>query len=182
MKVLLIDLCSDPLSKLEFIEPIRNIAENSGFKALIKHYIKICLKDFEGVEKIIICGTALKDDEFLKHTDKFEWLKGINKPVLGVGSGSIPIAYAFKCKLINQLMIGSFKTYLVKKNKLTDKEIFHPYFLTKTVIRALNPLETLARTGRVDCMIKHKNKEVYGCLFHPEATNPEIVSNFLLKI
>ena len=182
MKVLLVNLCSDPLSELEFIEPIKNIIESSGFEALTKRYAKICSEDLKIAEKIIICGTALKDDDFLRHIDKFKWLKRINKPVLGIGSGLMPIAHVFGCKIINQLKIGAFEVNLIKGNKLTDKERFYSYFLTKAVIQASNLMEALARTENIDCMIKHKDKEIYGCLFHPEAANPEIISNFLLKI
>lgn len=182
MRVLLVDLCSDPLSELEFIEPVKNIVESNGFKALIKHYTEIFPEDLELAEKIIICGTALKDDDFLRHIDKFNWLKKVNKPVLSIGSGLMPLAYIFGCKVINQLKIGAFKVNLVKRNKLTDKESFYSYFLTKTIIETLAPLEVLARTRNIDCIVKYKNKEIYGCLFHPEVTNPEIISNFLLKI
>jgi GMP synthase-like glutamine amidotransferase len=30
-------------------------------------------------------------------------------------------------------------------------------------------------------MVKHEYKEVYGCFFHPEAMNPEIILNFTLE-
>lgn len=180
MKVLLISLCLDPLSELEFTEPIKHILRHYGADVITRHYTKFSLEDENLVDKVIVCGSALKDNAFLSN-EWFMWLKKINKPVLGVGSGSHVIAMAFGCCLINRPKIGIFRVRLVRENKLIDNKNFYAYFLTKRAVKLNEPLMALAKTGTTECMFKHKLREVYGCLFHPEVMNPEIITNFILR-
>jgi GMP synthase (glutamine-hydrolysing) len=73
-----------------------------------------------------------------------------------------------KTKIENPLFMGDFKAYCIH---------------TKTVKgsnkKTLRSFEILA--GSKDCIeaIKHKEKPVYGVLFHPEVRNPEIIVSFL---
>ncbi|MEM2341217.1 MAG: hypothetical protein QXX94_01000 [Candidatus Bathyarchaeia archaeon] len=181
MKVLLISLCLDPLSELEFIEPIKHILRHHGIDTIIRHYTKFSPEDENLADKVIICGSALKDNAFLSD-GSFMWLKKINKPVLGVGSGSQAIARTFNCNLVNRIKIGIFRIRLVRENKLIDnKKNFYAFFLTKRAIKLNEPLMALAKTGTTECIFKHKFREVYGCLFHPEVMNPEIITNFISR-
>lgn len=180
MTVLLINLCLDPLSELEFVKPIEHILKHHGANTLIKRYREISPEDLGLAEKVIVCGSALKDDLFLAG-EWFRWLRECDKPILGVGSGSHAIAKAFGCSLINKMKIGMFRVKLTRENRLTDKRVFYAYFLTKRAIALAKPLEPLAKAGTLDCMIKHESREIYGCLFHPEVMNPEIIMNFISK-
>ncbi|MBS7639138.1 MAG: hypothetical protein QW804_01185 [Candidatus Bathyarchaeia archaeon] len=180
MRALLINLCLDPLSELEFVKPIEYILRYHGINTFIKRYMEISPEDLGLAEKVILCGSALKDDHFL--TDKwFRWLEKYDRPILGVGSGSHAIAKAFGCSLINKTKIGMFKVRLIRESRLMDKRVFYAYFLTKRAIIPTKPLESLAKVGNLDCMIKHESREIYGCLFHPEVMNPEIIVNFISK-
>ena len=64
--IILISLCREKLHELEFVNPIAEIvrAETRDFE--IVNYKATSLKDIEKADKIIICGTSLKDNEFLK--------------------------------------------------------------------------------------------------------------------
>lgn len=179
--MLLVSLCHDSLSELEFVKPVARILSKRGINTSIKHYMEIVQEDISLVEKIIICGSALKDEEFLR-SDRFKWLEKCDKPVLGVGLGFQAVAKAFGCNLFNRTRIGVFNVKLVRDNALIDEKRFHAFFLTRRAANISKPLETLAKTGTLDCMIKHNSKDIYGCLFHPEVTRPEIILNFALKI
>lgn len=181
MNVLLISLCCDPLSELEFVKPIARILSKHGISRHIKHYSEVAPEDVRSIDKVLICGSALKDEKFLE-SEWFRWLERIDRPVLGIGSGFHVIAKAFGCPLINRARIGVFNVKIVKKNKLTSERSFYAYFLTKKSAKILKPLETLAKTGTLDCIIAHESKNIYGCLFHPEVTKPEIILNFALRI
>ncbi|MEM2939156.1 MAG: hypothetical protein QXU95_02635 [Candidatus Bathyarchaeia archaeon] len=180
MRVLLVSLCSDPLSELEFVRPIEQILGRQGIKIFTKHHTKVNLEDVDSAEKAIICGSALKDDAFLD-SKAFIWLEKLDKPTLGIGSGCQLIMKILGCELFNKTRIGVFKVKLIKKNKLVDKKYFYAYFLTNRAAKITKPLETLAKVGAIECMFKHESREMYGCLFHPEVMSPEIIINFALK-
>jgi len=181
MSMLLISLCCDPLSELEFVRPVARILGKCGINHHVKHYLEVTPKDIHSMDKVIICGSALKDEKFLKG-EWFRWLENVDRPVLGIGSGFHVIAKAFGCPLINRTRIGIFNVKLVKENRLIDERNFYAYFLTKRVARIMRPLKTLAKTGNLDCIIAHESKSIYSCLFHPEVTKPEIILNFALRI
>ncbi|MCX8171265.1 MAG: hypothetical protein N3E47_04770 [Candidatus Bathyarchaeota archaeon] len=180
MRILLINLCYEPLSELEFVRPIANILSNIGVNLLTKRYTEVNLRDLHSVEKVIISGSALRDDKFLVG-EWFEWLEKCDRPVLGVGSSFQVIAKAFHCHLFDKAKIGLFNVKVVRENILVKEKEFYAYFLTGKAAKISKPLESLAKTGTLDCMIKHESKDVYGCLFHPEVTKPEIIVNFVLK-
>ena len=73
--------------------------------------------DVDDYDKIIICGTALEDNEFLKNLNKFSWLKNTDKEVLGICSGMQIIALMFGAKLTKQREIGMAKIKCKKNNK-----------------------------------------------------------------
>ncbi|MBS7634913.1 hypothetical protein KEJ34_05405 [Candidatus Bathyarchaeota archaeon] len=180
MRVLLVSLCSDPLSELEFVRPVEQILRRQGINIFTKHYTKVNLEDVDSAEKAIICGSALRDDAFLDGKT-FIWLERLDKPTLGIGSGCQLIIKILGCELFNKTRIGVFKVKLIKKNKLVDKKYFYAYFLTNRAAKITKPLETLAKVGAMECMVKHESREIYGCLFHPEVINSEIIINFALK-
>jgi GMP synthase (glutamine-hydrolysing) len=180
MRVLLISLCSDPLSELEFVKPVEDILRKSGVKPLIKHCSKISLKDLNSVDKSIICGSALRDNAFLE-SRSFKMLEESDKPILSIGSGFHLIAKIFGCDLFNKTRIGVFKVRSINKNVLSERKYFYAYFMTKKAAKIIGPLKTLAKAGELECIVKHEHKDIYGCLFHPEVMNPEIILNFILK-
>ncbi|MEM3715639.1 MAG: hypothetical protein QW145_00575, partial [Candidatus Bathyarchaeia archaeon] len=167
MRILLVSLCCDPLSELEFVKPILNILCSLSANVLVKHYTEVNPKDLSYVEKVIICGSALRDDKFLVG-EWFRWLEECDKPVLGVGSSFQVIAKTFHCALLKKTRIGLFNVKVTRENILVSEKEFYAYFQTGKVAKISKPLETLARTGTLDCMVKHKSKDIYGCLFHPE--------------
>ena len=73
--ILIINLCKEKLHYYEFVKPIEDILKNKKIGFFTKNYKKISADDLKEAEKIIICGTSLKDNEFLEDINKFEWLK-----------------------------------------------------------------------------------------------------------
>jgi len=181
MRLLLVNLCSDPLSELEFVRPLEQNLRRHKIDLCTKHYTKITCEDVKSSNKVIVCGAALKDTEFLKDLSWFASLNKSGKPILGIGSSSQAIMKFFNEELIDEMRIGMFKVTLVKENKLTDRKSFYAYFLTKKIVKTVIFFEILARIEEAACMVKHKHKEIYGCFFHPEVMNPEIILNFILK-
>ncbi len=167
--ILIISTCKEQLSELEFVRPIAMLVKEH----LIKHYTKIRPEDIIAAEKIIITGTALKDFDYLQQD--FTWLLDFNKPVLGICAGMQIIANAYGIPLENAITIGPQPVEVIKENKLASGQ-FNAYFLhTKT---GTGNFQTLATSNGKPCMIKHSEKEIYGCIFHPEVMNEDIIRRF----
>lgn len=168
--ILIISTCKEHLSESEFVRPIAMLIENHN----ILHYSKVKPADIKAADKIIIAGTALKDFDYL--AGDFSWLKKCDKPVLGICAGMQVVAKEFGVPLEEHTTIGPQKVEVIENNKLA-KEEFNAYFLhTKT---GTGNFKVLATSNGKPCMIKHNEKEIYGCIFHPEVMNEDIIRRFV---
>lgn len=176
--ILIINVCFDRFNELEFVEPVCKIIESAGIAYFIKHYLEIKSNEIKIADGIIICGTSIKDLEYLSNIDTFNYLKQINKPVLGICAGMQIIAKIFDNELIDKKMIGQYKVKVEKVNSLSFKNEFYSYFLVTKIVKVNSSFNVIATTNDVASVIKKKGKEIYGCLFHPEVLNTEIILNF----
>jgi hypothetical protein len=151
--ILLISTCADKLSEAEFVRPVAELVHTN----LVKHYSELTESDLTA-DKIIICGTALKDFEYLN--GDWSWLSSFGKPVLGICAGFQVIARHFGEELVDKKLIGVFD---------------HKYFVTSKLIRAKNVNETSSLDG-LTTGFKHGLVTAYA--FHPEVLNPELISEF----
>ena len=167
---LIISLCKDKLSELEFVRPIELLVG----ECTVKHHSKVKTNDIKNANRIILTGTALADFEYLN--GNFEWLKTTDKPVLGICAGMQIIAKQFGIPLKKKTTIGVRPVEVVKENKLCDAT-FNAYFLH--TLTGTGNFETLAKSEGTPCMIKHPQKQIFGCIFHPEVMNEEIIREFV---
>ncbi|VVB81979.1 Glutamine amidotransferase class-I [uncultured archaeon] len=167
--ILIVNVCRDKLSEMEFVRPLAMLIKDH----VIVHYSKVKLADRKSAEKIIIAGTALKDFDYLE--GKFSWLKKTKRPVLGICAGAQVIGKEFGLKLEDFTLIGPQKVEVIKKNSLADGA-FNAYFLNTKIVTGC---DTLATSNGKPCMFKIPEKEIYGCLFHPEVLNESIIGRFL---
>jgi len=176
--ILIISVCSDMLSFSEFVKPVEDILKRINVKFFTKHYTELNPNDLEKAEKSIICGTPLKDFKYLENSDQFNWLKEFRKPILGICAGMQLLAVVFGGTLVENKRIGQYRVKTVGKSGLTSRVEFQSYFLNSKATEVNDAFEVLSQVGSLPCMIKHKDREYYGCLFHPEVLNPEIIENF----
>jgi len=159
--ILLINICKEKLHYYEFVKPVGDILVKNKIKGFIRHYTCLTKKDLAKASKIIICGTSLKDNEFLDNINKFNWIKNYEKPIFGICGGAHLIGLVLGHKLKKKKEIGlkeiNFKkTFLGFEGK---KQVYH-----------LHNLQVLPET-------LHK-KNIYTVLFHPEVRNKEMILNF----
>ena len=171
--ILIISTCAEKLNENEFVKPIVNIV---GENFEVKHYSKV--ESVEKYEKIIICGTALKDNKFLEDLDKFVWLLETENPVLGICSGMQIIALSFGAELTEAKKIGMAKVKVLEENVLFSEEL-EVYELHGNGLTNLDHFNILADTNDSVQAIRHKEKKFYGIIFHPEVRNHQVVINFL---
>jgi GMP synthase-like glutamine amidotransferase len=181
MKILIIDLChkKESLHSNEFVKPIENIVKKIK-KYDIVHYLDIKTISLEKYNKIILCGNALKDFEYLSHIDKFNFIKKFKGDILGICAGAHIIGSIYNAKINQGEEIGLIKIKIIKKNIILNNVNFNQtYSLHSKYIENLNEFEILAVSEKYNQIFKHKNKNIYAILFHPEVRNKELIHNFL---
>jgi len=159
--ILLINISKEELHFYEFVKPIGDILIRNKIKGFIRHYSCLTKKDLEKADKIIICGTSLKDNEFLEHIKDFKWIKSFNRPILGICGGAHIIGLIYGFELKKKKEIG-LKEINIKKEFLGIKGKRQVYYLHQFYV--------------LPEVFNEKN--IYATLFHPEVRNKEFIINF----
>ncbi|MEK6844819.1 MAG: gamma-glutamyl-gamma-aminobutyrate hydrolase family protein [Nanoarchaeota archaeon] len=181
--ILIINICREKLHYLEFVKPIEDILKKEKIEYKTIYYKKIIDKELlnKKLEKIIICGTSLKDNEYLKNLDYFKWIKfpKLNKPILGICGGMQIISLIFGGVLVENKEIGQIKIKF-EKEFLNFKPSFNEVYLLHNYAVINNEFEVFAHSQEFEISqaIKHKTKPIYGVLFHPEVRNKELIIEF----
>lgn len=175
--ILIVDICKEPLHYLEFVKPIEKIVFKRE-KFLTKHYNKLTEKDLRRADRIIICGTSLKDNNFLKDIKKFRWIKEYKKPILGICAGMQIISLVYGARLKKETEIGFYREQFKETflNIFGEQKVYH---LHNNYTSIPKDFESFTK-GKIPQAIKHKTRDIYGILFHPEVRNEEIIHNFIL--
>ncbi len=161
----------------EFVSPIVTVVQQLE-KCLVKHFLDIESSELEGYSKVVLSGTALKDHATLKQVDKFNWIKKYDKPILGICAGMQTISLVFDDPLMSCLQVGMIEITTLKENPLFQAD-FKAYALHNYSTAPSRTFETLAKSTKCIQAIKHKQKSIYGVLFHPEVRNQEILKRFM---
>ena len=174
--ILLINICKEKLHYFEFVKPIEDILKKENLRYFIKSYKDIDKKDLEKSDKIIICGTSLQDNDYLKNICSFNWIKTYNKPVLGICGGMQIIGLIFEGKLKKKTEIGFYKENFTKEflSLIGEQEVYH---LHNNYAVFPKDFESFIQS-KIPQAVKHKKKEIYGVLFHPEVRQKDLIKKF----
>jgi len=180
--ILIVDMNWKPesLGYYEFVMPIVAVAEKLG-DCTVKHYLEVSKQDLCRCDRVILSGTALRDNEFLSNSERFQWLKETVKPVLGICAGMEIIGVVFEARLNQSLEIGMTPITSIKENPLFTGD-FRAYSLHSVYVEGSDSFEVLAYSTKCIQALRHKTKPIYGVLFHPEVRNQEIIKKFIEKI
>ncbi|VVB82123.1 GMP synthase [glutamine-hydrolyzing] subunit A [uncultured archaeon] len=175
--IFLISTCSEPFHNLEFVKTIEKILIENKIQFATKHYSKLTGNDLKKADKLIICGTSLRDNEFVKEINKFQWVTQLNKPILGICAGMQIISSIFGAKLGKSTEIGFYEENFTKEflSLKGEHEVYHLHNNYTTL-----PIDFISFTkSKIPQAIKHKTKEIYGVLFHPEVRNKVLIEEFI---
>jgi len=176
--ILIVDMNyrKDSLGIYEFVLPIASIVKNFE-EYTIKHYSELSQADIDKCTRVILSGNALRNKQSLTRTEDFTWIRKCEKPFLGICSGMQTIGIVFGSSLKRCLEIGMQRIITVKENPLFSSS-FEAYELHSYSIQPSKELDVLAESESCVQAVKHKKKDMYGVLFHPEVRNREIVERF----
>ncbi len=166
------------LGAYEFVAPIVSVAEELETCA-VKHYTELTSEDLRNCSRIILSGTALEDNVTLSQPEKFSWLKNVDKLVLGICAGMQTIGVVFGLQLTECLEIGMTQITLLKENALFSG-VFKAYSLHNYSVEVSGEFEALAESSQCAQALKHREKPIYGVLFHPEVRNAEVIKRFIM--
>lgn len=161
--ILVVNICKEKLHYFEFVRPVEEALAESKAEFFTKHYRDLKERDIKKADKIIICGTSLNDNDFLRDLEKFTWLNDFKNPVLGICGGSHIIGLLQGQKLKKDLEIG-LKEIKLKEDFLGIKKG------EKLNVYHLHGFSALPE-------IYHKDN-YYAVTFHPEVRNRKIIENF----
>jgi GMP synthase-like glutamine amidotransferase len=167
----------DSLGFFEFVQPILVVASKLE-NCFVKHFLEVTEDELCRCDRVILSGTALKDTATLTQLEKFQWLKQISKPVLGICAGMETIGAVYKMQLAKSLEIGMTQIVTVKENPLAKGD-FKAYSLHSICVEGSSEFEVWAKSEKCVQVIKHKQRQIYGVLFHPEVRNQEILTQFI---
>jgi GMP synthase (glutamine-hydrolysing) len=177
--ILIID-CTNPdlpLLRYEFIDPLVSIIEKAGFQSGIR---PLSDQSPPGLtEGIILSGTALRDQEFLK-TGLPCWFSEWKGPVLGICAGMQLLAVASGGSLVQGEEIGMNEIPVIGSDPLfSGTERFSAWELHQSGVVISTSCQVLALTSTGVKAFRRRDRPWYGVLFHPEVRNEWIIHNFL---
>ncbi|MDD5193732.1 MAG: hypothetical protein PHF67_04070 [Candidatus Nanoarchaeia archaeon] len=181
--ILIINICKEKLHYYEFVKPIEDILRYKDIKFFTKPYNELTKRDLKKTKKVIICGTSIYDNEFLENCPDFDWLLNFNKPVLGICGGMHLIGTVFGNKTHTKKTLLKKKTEIGFYNEkfeedflglIGEKEVYH---LHNYYVRFGKDF-LIFTGGKCAQAIKHREREIYGVLFHPEVRNKDLITNF----
>ncbi len=179
--ILLVDLCfeKDSLSHYEFVHPIRDTLQQAGFFCDILHYTMVNAQALANYDKIILCGTALLDNEYAGHLLLFSWIKYFKKPILGICAGMQVIGGVYGGSIVKNQAIGLEEIEIVRTSSLLgEPRRIEGYHLHNYAVTLPQGLSLLA--GRIDAALafQRDTDPTYGIIFHPEVRNRWILERF----
>ncbi|MCL7415243.1 MAG: hypothetical protein M8349_04185 [ANME-2 cluster archaeon] len=175
--ILVINVCFERLHYFEFVKPVEDILRRGGLKHFTRHYTEVTKKDLDTADRIIICGTSLKDDTFLKKRDNFSWVRNVTKPVLGICAGMHMIGLLFGGELKRETEIGFYEESFSSFLGLKDNEQVYHLHNNYIDFFGLEEFRIFSKSS-IPQAVKHKSKPLYGVLFHPEVRQRSLIMYF----
>lgn len=183
-RALIVNVCREKLHYFEFVKPIEDIArgmtEDCEIYFETRSYKRLKQEDVNKFGRIIICGTSLKDCEYLNHLKKFSWIKKFKGRILGICAGMQIICLLYGCKIEEKAGIGQKLISLNNRFLGMDgwKEVYELHNYSVKDDRNLRKAFEVFSKGSIDA-IKHKKRDIYAVMFHPEVRQKDLIRNFL---
>ena len=187
-RILLVDTCTTDgfLHPYEFVNPVLRCVREAGAEPFALHYRSVQDELFGSPRTqteicgVIICGSALGDNEALRDIRSFTWIGRMRVPILGIGQGMVILSVLNGGSYTPSEEIGL--TRIVKLRE--DPVLGLPGEITVYELHSIAPtlppgFTALARNETAIQAFRSQTGEVRGVLFHPEVRNREIIHRFV---
>jgi GMP synthase (glutamine-hydrolysing) len=112
--------------------------------------------------------------------ERFAWLPGFPGPVLGICAGMQVIAGIYGGAVREEVGIGMAEQEVVAPDPLlAGRERFLAYELHSLSVVPPASFRVLAVSPSGVRVIRHRERPVYGVMFHPEVRNEWLIRRFL---
>jgi GMP synthase (glutamine-hydrolysing) len=176
--ILVVSTCKYRLSEEEFVDPVIDIIREAGLDYTLKRYSEEL--NFTRYTKVIICGTALKDFDYMNYIDNFRGLTRYRGGILGICAGYHILGLIHGNNPLEMRRIGVYKVKVVAPSPLIDRGEVKAYFLHNYALKNVEkPLIALGLVNGEVAIYKVMGKNQFGLAFHPEVLNKSIIRNFL---
>lgn len=181
-KILIINNAEPGIS--DFNEPFVNIVKDSEAMPVVADYRNCANFNFSCIDGIILSGSPRGDDIVEHHQPYFQWLKSFAKPVFGVCAGHHVTGALYGSELFysQEPESGDFYITILRNDPIFNglPDTLKVKQMHNDSIALPDNFDLLATSKTcVNQMMKHKEKPLYTCQFHPEFYNHELISNFI---
>jgi len=179
--ILVVNMCRPDmrLSWTEFVRPVEQIvSKDCDHKTL--HRSDLNADVINRFDKMILCGTALKDHSYLDDRGFLDVLSVADIPVLGICAGIQSICLAYGGELYPWKEIGMRPLTVVSEDRVFGRKgPMEGYHLHSYGVSLPEGFKPLIMEHDKFLAFRHEEKDVYGTLFHPEVRNHWMIENFL---
>lgn len=168
----------------EFTDPLERIVSETGLPFETIDYSNCREYDFNAVAGVILSGSPQGNDIADHHLPYFEWMKTFDKPVLGICAGHHIAGRLFGARLLRseEPESGKSDVELLKDDPLffgLPQKIAVKQMHNDSI--SLPPGFELLATSKTchNQLMKHGQKPLYTCQFHPEYYNQDLIQNFI---
>jgi GMP synthase-like glutamine amidotransferase len=178
--ILVLNVCRERLHYYEFVKPVEDVLKSENIEFETFHYKQLNDRVLSRVDKVIICGTSLKDSRYLDDLDRFEdmfrYFDLHNKDVsfLGICAGFQILGKLYGGGLKkSEKEIGFFRENFSKDffGLKGDVEVYH---LHGNYVEFGEDWDVYSGKDFSQA-VRHKHKKLSGVLFHPEVRNKEMI-------
>ena len=181
-KILLVNNAEPGITK--FAKPVEKIIFNASSSSVFIEYANCLNFNFDKFDGAILTGSPQGDDIVEHHLPYFRWIQRFDKPILGICAGHHITGFMYGSKILRseEPESGDFEVETIKAHPLFEglPNSFKVKQMHNDSVTLPNEFELLAtsKTCRNQLM-KHKQKPLYTCQFHPEFYNHDLIRNFI---
>lgn len=168
----------------EFAKPIEKIIKGIGSTFQFIEYADCPGFNFDEFDGAILTGSPQGDDIVEHHLPYFKWVMEFKKPVLGICAGHHITGYMYGSELLRseEPESGDFYVSIVKEDPIfTEMPMkFKVKQMHNDSITLPDNFELLASSDTCkNQLMKHIEKPLYTCQFHPEFYTHQLIRNFV---
>lgn len=181
-KILLVNNAEPGIT--EFAEPIEKIISEVNSTSVFIEYKQCPNFNFDDFDGAILTGSPQGDDIVEHHLPYFRWIQKFEKPVLGICAGHHITGFMHGSTLLRSVEpeSGDCEVEIVKPDPIFDTlpTSFKVKQMHNDSVTLPEGFELLASSKICkNQMMKHKQKPLYSCQFHPEFYNHDLIRNFI---